>query len=316
MRPCLKNLIFGLLVSCVSISKSQELFPHVEPASNIPKGVFGFRLFNEGYNEVNQFRSFQSFRFMFGLSSKWMLTQSFNFSNHHGKRFPTDFIQNDGTIGYHTHGVKKGNKYPYSFEGLNLNVKYRFFSNDGEHKHFRMAAYLEAAGGNEAHDEAEPSLMGDNGGIGGGLIATKLSHRFAISGSVGGIFPQSYYFQRLDSTVQVKYGNAISYSLSMGFLCLPIKYKNYKQTNVNVYAEFVGKAYDDAKIYNKGQEIIIADVPQLEKGYYLEFRPSVQFIFHSNLRIDFSVATPIINRSYVHSSPVYFFTIQRYFYFK
>ena len=311
-----KNIGTFCFIIIASFAYSQELFTHVEPASNIPKGVLGIRLFNEGYNEVNQFRSYQSVRFMFGLSPKWMLTQSFNFSNHHGKRFPTDFIQNDGTIGYHTHGVKKGNKYPYSFEGLNLNVKYRFLSIDGERKHFRMAAYVEAAGGNEAHDEAEPSLMGDNGGVGGGIIATKLHHRFAISGSVGGIFPQSYHFKKMDSTIQVKYGNALTYSLSLGLLCLPIKYKSYKQTNVNVYAEFVGKAYGDAKVYNKGQEIVIADVPQLEKGYYLEFRPSVQFIFHSNLRVDFSVAMPAINRSYVRGAPVYFFSIQRYFYFK
>ena len=83
-----------------------------------------------------------------------------------------------------------------------------------------------------------------------------------------------------------------------------------------MYAEFVGKAYGDAKVYNKGQEIIIADVPQLESGYYLEFRPSVQFIFHSNLRVDFSVATPLINRSFVRVSPAFYFSIQRYFYFK
>lgn len=309
------SYIFLFLVT-ISAVRSQELYPHVEPASNISKGVLGIRLFNEGYNEMTQFRSLQSLRFMFGLSPKWMFTQSINFSNHHGKKFPDDFIKNDGTIGYHTHGVQKGKKYPYSFESLNLNVKYRFLSIDGEKKHLRMAAYLEAAGGKEVHDEAEPSLMGDNSGFGGGLIVTKLQNRFAISGSVGGIFPQSFRFQKQDSAVQVKYGNAITYSLSLGLLCFPIKYKSYKQTNVNLYAEFVGKAYDGAKIYNNGEQIIIADVPSLEKGYYLEFRPSVQFIFHSNLRVDLSMGMPAINRSYVRAARVYFVTIQRYFYFK
>lgn len=305
--------IFFLICSDLS---SQELYPHVEPASNIPKGVLGIRLFNEGYNELTQFRSQQSLRFMVGLSPKWMLTQSFNFSNHHGRTFPSDFIKSDGNIGNHTHGVQKGNKYPYQFESLNLNVKYRFLSIDGEKRHFRMSANIEAAGGNEAHDEAEPGLMGDNGGIGGGITATKLHGRFAISANVGGILPQKYNYHRSDSSLVVKYGKAIYYNLSLGLLCLPIKYKDYKQTNVNVYLEFIGKSYGGAEVISNGKKILISNVPALEAGNYIEIRPSVQFIFQSNFRIDLSMARPIVNRSHVRVAPVYFVTIQRYFYFK
>lgn len=253
---------------------------------------------------------------MFGITSKFMFTQSFNFSNHHGRKFPSDFIANDGNIGIHTHGVEKGNKYPYQLDNFNLNLKYRFFSNDGTKNHFRMAAYIELAGGKEAHDEAEPNLMGDNGGIGAGITATKLKNRFAISLTAGGIIPQSYYYQKLDSTLQVKYGKAINYSLSMGFLCLPIKYKSYKQMNLNVYCEFIGKAYEKAEVLSNSKQILIADAPGLEAGKYLEIRPSVQFIFNSNLRIDFSYGRPLIGRSYTHSYPLYYFTIQRYFFFK
>lgn len=297
-------------------TEAQELFPHVDPASNIPKGVLGIRVVNEEFKEVDVWRSSQSFRFMFGITSKFMLTQSFNFSNHHGRKFPVDFISNDGNIGYHTHGVKKGKTYPYQLDNFNLALKYRFLSLDGEKSHFRMAAQLELAGGLEAHDEAEPNLMGDNGGIGASITATKLKKRFAISLNVGGILPQSYYYQRKDSVLQVKYGKAIHYSLSMGLLCLPLKYKSYKQTNLNIYCELVGKTYEKAKIYTKSREVMIADVPALESGSYLEIRPSVQFIFNSNLRIDFSYGRPIYNRSYVHSYPLYFITLQRYFYFK
>jgi len=312
-----KIILYSILFFSVAGSTlAQELFPHVDPASNIPKGVLGIRLVNEGFNEVNQFRSSQSLRFMFGISSKFMFTQSFNFSNHHGRKFPSDFIVNDGTIGYHTHGVQKGKRYPYQLDNFNLNLKYRFLSIDGTKNHFRMSGYLELAGGKEAHDEAEPNLMGDNGGIGAGVTATKLKNRFAVSLTVGGILPQPYSYQRKDSTLEVKYGKAINYSLSMGLLCLPIKYKNYKQTNVNLYCEFVGKTYQGAKVYSKSKEIAIANVPALEGGSYLEIRPSIQFIFNSNLRIDFSYGRPIINRSYVHSYPLYFITLQRYFYFK
>lgn len=310
------RFLIAFLFLSVVISQAQELFPHVDPASNIPKGVFGIRVFNEGYNEVSEFKSLQSVRFMLGLSSKWMLTQSFNFSNHHVRTFPSDFIKNDGNIGYHTHGVKKGNKYPYQLSNLTFNIKYRFLSIDAEKEHFRMAAYLEMATGNQAHDEAEPSLMGDNNGVAFGLIATKLRKRFAISGALGGILPQKYYFQENDSSMNVKYGNALTYSLSMGLLCLPLKYKDYKQTNVNIYAEFIGKAYQGVFILNNEKEISVAGIPALEKGNYVEFRPAVQFIFHSNFRMDFSMGMPFIGRSYVRTYPVYFITLQRYFYFK
>lgn len=317
----LRRYIYGwasiiFLLFFVSSINAQELYPHVEPASNIPKGVLGIRLANEGYNEINQFRTQQSLRVMYGFTPKWMATASFNFSNHHGKALPADFIRNDRTIGYHTHGIQKGKTYPYSFGNFNLNLKYRFLSIDGEQSHFRMAAYAEGATGNQAHDEAEPSLMGDNGGVGAGLTATKLQKRFAISASVGGIVSQDYIYKKSDSTLKISYGNALTYSLSMGLLCLPLKYKNYKQTNVNLYAEFIGKSYEGAKIYSNGKEIIIASVPGLEKGNYIEFRPSVQFIFNSKLRIDLSVSRPIFNRSYVHPKYVFYFTIQRYFYFK
>ncbi|MGZ4033425.1 MAG: hypothetical protein ACXVPU_10995 [Bacteroidia bacterium] len=307
---------FFLFFSLIFSVEAQELFPHADPASNIPKGVLGIRIANEGFNEITQFRSQQNVKFMFGFSPKLMMTESFSFSNHHGLYFPEDFIKNDAAIGHYTNGVKKGNKYPYQFENLNVKIKYRFLSRDEEKEHFRMSAYLELAGGNEAHDEAEPSLSGDNGGIGAGLTATKLKNRFAISATIGGIVPQKYYYQRLDSTLQVKYGKALTYSLSMGLLCLPLKYKNYEQLNVNVYAEFVGKVYDGAKVYSDNAQVLIANVPALEKGSYLEFRPSVQFIFHSNLRVDLSVGTPVVNRSYAHSLTVYYVNVQRYFYFK
>lgn len=310
------RLLIVFLFSSLVVSRAQELFPHVDPASNIPKGVFGVRIFNEGYTEVAQFKSMQSVRFMLGLNSKWMLTQSFNFSNHHVRTFPSDFIDNDGTLGYHTHGVKKGNKYPYQLSNLNFNIKYRFLSIDGEKEHFRMAAYVEMATGNQAHDEAEPSLMGDNSGVGFGLIATRLYKKYSISGSLGGILPQKYYFQENDSSMNVMYGNALTYSLSTGMLCLPIKYKDYKQTNVNLYAEFIGKAYQGAFILNNEKETDVSDVPALNKGNYVDFRPSVQFIFQSNLRVDLSMGTRLLGRSHVRSYPVYYFTIQRYFYFK
>ena len=125
-----------------SEAKAQELFPHADPASNIPKGVLGIRIANEGFNEITQFRSQQNVKFMFGFTPKLMMTESFSLSNHHGFYFPSDFVKSDPGIGKYTTGVKKGNKYPYQFESLNVTLKYRFYSRDGEKEHFRMSTYV------------------------------------------------------------------------------------------------------------------------------------------------------------------------------
>ena len=245
-----------------------------------------------------------------------MVTESFLFSNHHGFYFPSDFIKQDAENGYYTNGVARGRKNLYQFESMNINIKYRFLSHDGEKQHFRMSGYLELAGGNEAHYEAEPSLSGDNSGLGMGITATQLKNKFAVSLTIGGIIPHKYHYQLNDSTLDVKYGNALTAILSVGRLCLPAHYKSYNQTNINVYAEFVGKIYEGASVFDKGNNVNIINFPALNSGSYVEFRPSVQFIFHSNLRIDLSIGEPIINQSYAHIAPVYYFTIQRYFYFK
>ncbi len=293
---------------------AQELYPRSEPASNAPKGAFGVRISNEVYKEVNVWRSMQNYKFMWALTDKLMLTQAFTFSNHHGSRLPAGFIKNDGNIGQHTHGTQKGNYYPYAFENLSLNFKYRFLSNDKQNYHFRMAAFAELAGGNAAHDEAEPSFMGDNSGAGGGFVATILKNKFAASFTAGALFPYPYY-QRDTADIKIKYGNGYHYSLSMGYLVLPRKYKSYKQTNLNIYVEFMGKSFDGAKISMNGKNILIANAPTLEKNNFIEVYPSLQLIINSITRVDLSMGFPLLNRSYVRSYPMYYLGIQRYFFF-
>lgn len=310
-------LIFTSSIFIFFTAKAQELFPHVDPASNIPKGVAGIRIINEGFTEINQFRFSQSYRFMFGITSKLMASLSFNFSNHHEAKYSTDFIAYHNSVGFHTHGIETGKKYPFIYNNFNANIRYRFLSLDDTKSHFRMTAYAELSSGRGAHPAAEPNLMRSNSGAAIGLTTTKLKNRFAFSATVGGIFPQRHNEELLDTVlISIKHGKALNYSLSMGFLCLPFKYKSYKQTNVNVYAEFLGKSYEAAKIYRNGNEILIDNVPSMQKGNYIEFRPSVQFIFNSNLRVDLSYAMSLYNRSYSSYYPIYYITIQRYFYSK
>ena len=72
---------------------------------------------------------------MYGISSKFMIIGSFSFSNHHGRSLPDDFIENDGSLGPHVHGIHKGESYAYKSESYALGFRYRFFNRDATHFH-------------------------------------------------------------------------------------------------------------------------------------------------------------------------------------
>ena len=81
--------------------------------------------------------------------------------------------------------------------------------------------------------------MGHNTGYETGLIATQLLHKVAISSSVS-------YERALDNNPDYKFpstesNSAVNYTLSVGKLMLPKVYKDYKQTNMNLMLELLGK---------------------------------------------------------------------------
>ncbi|HXS36988.1 MAG TPA: hypothetical protein VN721_09820 [Flavipsychrobacter sp.] len=302
-------------------SGSQELFPLMEPASTMPKHTLGIRLMNESYEEVgNQFRTQFALRAMYGITPRLSVYFTGDASNHHNRTLPPDFpTHNTPQVGVH---------HPFLFNGYNIYAKYRFLSIDGENSHFRAALYGEWSNLNVAHDEAEPTLLDDTKGYGGGLITTYLKKRFAISFTGGFIIPSEYNGGVTDPAglpeipAKVDYGNAINYDLSIGYLLFPRKYKNYTQTNWNLYLEFLGKSYDAAKVYFSNYmysipfyAVPIALVPVLQAGNYIEVHPGLQCIINSNFRADLSVGFPLLNKSFVHYYPVYTIGIQRYFYF-
>lgn len=316
----LKGLLIILLVFLPGFSWAQELFPLSEPASNIPKGALGVRLFSESYNEVNQLRNMTGLRLMYGVTPRLSVYLTGIASNHHGKKMPVEFP-------FHN-TPERGAHYPYKFNGVHLYAKYRFLSKDGENSHLRMAAYGEGAYVNTTHHETEPDLeMGDNKGVGAGLITTYLKGKFAVSLTAGAIFPAVYEGQSPDPIeslpdvpVRVQYGKALSYSLSFGYLLFPRKYNNYDQVNINLYFEFHGKAFQAAKVD------IFAGLPNeyflaqsryptaLQKGWYVDVSPGVQVILKSNLRIDFSTTFSSMGISYARLYPVFNLGIQRYFF--
>lgn len=258
-------------------------------------------------------------RLMYGVTPRLSIYLTGIASNHHGKKMPVEFP-------FHN-TPERGAHYPYKFNGIHLYGKYRFLSFDGPNSHFRVATYVEGTYVKTTHHETEPDLvMGDNSGLGGGFIATYLKHKFAVSLTTGGIFPTKYKglapdpIEGLpDVPVRTQYGKAFVYSLSFGYLLFPLKYKSYDQINVNLYLELRGKAFSAARVD------IFADLPNeyylpqpryppaLQKGYYVDICPGIQFIVKSNLRIDCSVIFQGAGLSYARLYPVYSIGIQQYF---
>lgn len=260
-------------------------------------------------------------RFMYGLTPRLSVYLTGIASNHHGEKFPVEFP-------FHN-TPERGAKYPFKFNGVHLYTKYRFLSEDGENSHFRMAAYAEGTLVKTTHHETEPDLEdGDNTGVGAGFIGTYLKNKFAVSATFGGVLPFKNSgvapdpFPGLpDVPLTVQYGKALTYSLSFGYRLLPVTYSDYNQTNVNLYVEFHGEAYQTAKVnlfVGEDNEYTIESVsfpPALKGGYYIDMSPGVQFIVRSNLRIDLATTFHLTGQTFARLYPVYSIGIQRYLYF-
>jgi hypothetical protein len=310
-----------LLLCAANTINAQELFIKEEPASTLPKGVFGLRMFSEIYTEPgNQTRAFLALRGMYGLGRKLSVYATLNASNHHSKQLPPEFPDHNTP--------QIGVPLPWRFNGINLYAKYRLLNIDGKKSHFRVAAYASASWLDVAHDEAEPNLLDDTKGVGAGAISTWLKNHWAVSFTGGCILPADYVGETPDPIpglpsvpARVHYGKAFNYSLSFGYLLLPFSYKNYRQTNINLYAELLGKSYTAGRVFlgntrsgTASYEIRGTAVQVFSPNVYLELHPGIQAIIRSNLRLDFSVGFPLISRSYVHYYPLYTVGVQRYFY--
>ena len=229
---------------------SQELFVYTEPASNMAAHSLGFRLNNSLMKETGT--SHYNYHLipeaMAGLSKNIMIHAEAFFSN-----------RNKTLVA----------------EGGALYLKYRFYSRDDVHSHFRMAAYAKGSFNNSDIHQAAIDLNGHNSGIETGIIATQLINKVALSAGAA-------YLYAADNSNGNKfvYGNenrhAIGYNFSIGKLMLPKEYTSYEQTNLNGMMEFLGQTN-----LNTGSS-------------FLDIAPSVQLIFHSRLRVDFGYRFAII----------------------
>lgn len=224
-----------------STLNAQELFVMTEPASNMPAKSIGVRAMNSFMYEKDGSLNYHIMpELMWGINQKWMVhLQSF-----------------------HSSRVGDGLK----TEGGSLYAKYRFYSVDDIQSHFRMAAFGRYSKNRADIHQEEIETMGHNTGYEFGLIATKLKNKVAVSASAS-------YERALDNLPDYKFPtsqsqNAINYTLSIGRLMYPNKYKSFKQTNINFMVELLGQTLNPNGKSN------------------LDIVPSIQFIILSQARID------------------------------
>lgn len=241
-----------LLLALSLGTTAQELYVFTEPASNMPTKSIGVRITNEGIlNAGKMNRTIPEV--MVGFNKNLMAHVQGFFSDMDGK---------------------------YRLEGGSLYAKYRFYSADNAQEHLRAAVFGRVSTSKRPVYTEDINLEGDNSGIQGGLVVTQLIHKLALSGTVSyakAFNSDSKQIEGMPSADQL-----IGYSLSSGYLLLPIVYKNYNQPNFNVYFEMLGKTNP------------------VSGKTYLDFAPAIQTIINSRTRIDlgyrFQVAGDIPGR--------------------
>lgn len=243
----MKKLFVSIaIVTSFLIGNGQELYPYSEPASNMPSKSISVKNSSIFHRDIHSDRVVQRHmpELMFGLNKDWMVHIGTNFSNMHQPKM--------------------------IWEGGRVYAKYRFLSNDDVHKHFRMAIFGAAAYSLNHLDHNEINLMmGEQSGVQAGLIATQLWNKFALSAS--GSWNEVLTKDRWDKCFEGRYaGRAINYSLSAGFLLLPFEYKDYNQTNINLYVELLGSR----------------NIQFPQEKYYVDLAPSIQAIFNSTAKLN------------------------------
>jgi hypothetical protein len=238
----MKGILFASLLLLIYITgSSQELYVFTEPASNMPAKSLSAKVTGKFVKAIHNNRNEQRImpEVMLGLSKNWML--------HLGTSFSDMYSPN------------------IRWESVKLYAKYRFLSKDEVHSHFRMAAFAEAAYSVNPVFYDELSLDGDQSGVMGGIVATQLINKLAVSATASYLhvtterpkyFPEVYPY------------DAFNYTASAGYLLLPFEYTGYNQLNVNLYTELLGQQILDKKLF------------------YVDLAPAIQFIFSSNAKLN------------------------------
>lgn len=220
---------------------AQELYVFTEPASNMPAHSISGRLSGKFVKDKYSGNLMQRYtpEIMFGLNKKWMLHMAPTFSDMYSSNL--------------------------RWESGRVYAKYRFLSNDEVHRHFRMAAFAELAHSRNKPRFDELGLEGDLSGLQGGIILTQLWNKLALSSTLSYLHVTTDKPKTNPADIP---SNAFNYSISAGYLVLPVRYTSFKQTNLNIYTEILGQKSLDMK------------------RYFIDFAPAIQLIFNSNAKLN------------------------------
>ncbi|RTL60658.1 MAG: hypothetical protein EKK37_00435 [Sphingobacteriales bacterium] len=237
----MKRIYLFLLLILSCRLNAQELYAFTEPASNMPAKAIGIYGSERVLKDLHSLKTTNrtTLGLEYGINKQLMI---------HGYTTFSDMYLTS-----------------YRWESIRAYAKYRFLSKDEVHKHFRAAAFGKLAYSKNIWVYDEVDLDGDQSGWQLGLVATQLLHKLAVSAS--GSINRVLYFEK-EKSLRPPVKNAFDYSLSAGYLLLPQEYKDYKQTNLNIYCELLGqKSLDDNK-------------------YYVDIAPAIQLIFNSATKVN------------------------------
>lgn len=265
----MKQLVFIIFLFIYSSRLlSQELFVFTEPASNMAAKSVGVRMMNmfgtEGTNKKINYHIMPEI--MMGVNNKFM---------------------------FHLQGFLSDVNNSFTAEGGSFYAKYRFLSNDDVHQHFRMALFGKASYNNALLHQEEIETSGHNSGFEGGLVATQLIHKVALSSSVSF---ENAIFNNVPPDRETQPNNALNYTLSVGRLMLPKEYTNYKQTNMNLMVELLGQ-----KLVGSGKN-------------FIDIAPSIQFIINSVARVDLGCRTQLAGNMGRTSTTIYVIKLEYNFF--
>ena len=226
-------------------TRAQELYVYTDPASNIPAHSLVAKVsgnFTGAQLPYDRFMQRYVTELQAGLSKNLMLKGGAVFGNVHTDQF--------------------------GWEAAYLYARYRVYSKDGAHKHFRVAVFGEIAYSDNEYHFDEVNLQGDKPGLQLGITATQLVNRLAVSATVSHV--QVLHGSRNSEIIYIpsRIYQVMNYSLSAGYLILPVQYTDYKQTNLNIYAELLAQQGLD------------------RSAYYVDFAPALQLIFNSNTKLN------------------------------
>ncbi len=247
MRNQTVLVIFTMVMVMHTRAYGQELYVYADQASNVPAKSLSLKYGSKWMLDENDgnkiLQSRQMAEASIGLNKNWMLRPSFTFSD------------------MFTNRVMK-------WESASIYAKYRFYSSEDVHRHFRASAYVKGVLSSNNLQFEELNADGDQSVVQGGVILTQLVNKLAISSTFS-------LTEVLDGERWLKYAgprnfgfSSFNYSISAGYLLFPKKYTSYKQTNFNLYLELLGSRGTDRNFY------------------FVDLAPAAQLIVNSNTKIN------------------------------